>query len=81
MLAREGATLEEMHQKLERIEHRPDVLIIFAGHNEFQARFPWDQDGDRPGGLLPYALKLVMQDRTAFALVPDGCPRRSASIG
>ena len=38
------------------------MLIIFAGHNEFQARFPWDQDGDRPGGLLPYVLELVMQD-------------------
>jgi hypothetical protein len=62
VLAREGATLEEMHQKLAGIEYRPDVLIIFAGHNEFQARFPWDQDGDRPGGLLPYVLELVMQD-------------------
>jgi tetratricopeptide (TPR) repeat protein len=62
VLAREGAMLEEMHQKLERIAHRPDVLIIFAGHNEFQARFPWDQDGERPAGLLPYALELVMQD-------------------
>ena len=63
VLAREGATLEEMHQKLEGIKHRPDVLIIFAGHNEFQARFPWDQDADRPAGPLAYALKIVMQDR------------------
>lgn len=62
VLAKEGATLEQMHQKLERIKHRPDVLIIFAGHNEFQARFPWDQDGERPGGLLPFVLELVMQD-------------------
>ena len=63
VLAREGATLEEMHQKLEGIKHRPDVLIVFSGHNEFQARFPWDQDADRPGGPLAYALKIVMQDR------------------
>ena len=62
VLAREGATLEEMHQKLAGIEHRPDVLIVFAGHNEFQARFPWDQDGDRPGGLLPYVFEFVMLD-------------------
>ena len=62
VLAREGAMLEEMHQKLAGIKHRPDVLIVFSGHNEFQARFPWDQDGDRPGGLLPYALEFVMQD-------------------
>jgi hypothetical protein len=62
VLAREGATLEEMHQKLERIGRRPDALIIYAGHNEFQARFPWDQDGTRPGGILPYAIEVVMQD-------------------
>jgi hypothetical protein len=62
VLAREGATLEEMHQKLERIRRRPDVLILFAGHNEYQARFPWDQDGDLAFGLLPYVLKVVMED-------------------
>ncbi len=62
VLAREGAMLEEMHQKLAKIQHRPDVLIIFAGHNEFQARFPWDQDGDRRGGLLPDVLERVMRD-------------------
>ena len=62
VLAREGATLEEMHQKLPRIPHRPDVLILFAGHNEYQARFAWDQDGDLAVGLLPYVLKVVMED-------------------
>ncbi|MGP0068657.1 MAG: hypothetical protein ACLQGP_34285 [Isosphaeraceae bacterium] len=62
VLAREGATLEEMHQKLEHIEHRPNMLILFSGHNEYQARFAWDQDGDVPPGLLPYALKVVMED-------------------
>lgn len=68
VLARAGATLEEMHQKLERIEHRPEVLIIFSGHNEFQARFPWDQDGDRPGGNLSNALGVAMQDRLCSPL-------------
>ncbi len=62
VLAREGATLEEMHQKLGSIHRRPDILIIFAGHNEFQARFPWDQDGDSPPGFLPFALEVVMKD-------------------
>ena len=81
VLAREGATLEEMHQKLERIEHRPDVLILFAGHNEYQARFAWDQDGDRAGGLLPYVFKVVMQDGLRLALVPDGLRGVRASIG
>jgi tetratricopeptide (TPR) repeat protein len=62
VLAREGATLEEMHQKLAAIKQRPDMVIIFSGHNEFQARFPWDQNGERASGLLPYAFEFVMQD-------------------
>jgi hypothetical protein len=68
VLAREGAMLEEMHQKLERINDRPDVLIIFAGHNEFQARFPWARDADRPTGPLAYALEIVMQERLHSSL-------------
>jgi hypothetical protein len=62
VLAREGAVLEEMHWKLSRLRRRPDVLIVFSGHNEYQARFAWDQDGDVPVGLLPYILKVVMED-------------------
>ena len=62
VMAREGATLEEMHLKLGRVRYRPDILILFAGHNEYQARFVWDQDGDVAVGLLPYLLKVVMGD-------------------
>ncbi len=42
VLAESGATLEVMHQKLAGLDRRPDVLIIYCGHNEFLARFPLD---------------------------------------
>jgi hypothetical protein len=39
ILAWLGETLEAQHQKLARITRRPDVVIIYAGHNEFAGRF------------------------------------------
>ena len=39
VLAEKGATLEAMHRKLARLTERPDVLVIFSGHNEFLGRF------------------------------------------
>jgi lysophospholipase L1-like esterase len=38
-LARSGDTLERQHKRLEGLRRRPDLLIIFCGHNEFKARF------------------------------------------
>jgi hypothetical protein len=45
-LAASGDTLERQHLKLARLERRPDVLIIYSGHNEFSARMPWSRDVD-----------------------------------
>ncbi len=39
VLAELGATLEGMHLKLSRLTRKPDVLIVYSGHNEFLARF------------------------------------------
>ncbi len=41
ILAKRGATLEDQHQKLARLSHGPDVLIVYSGHNEFVTRFSW----------------------------------------
>src|SRR5262249_37368143 len=38
-LARSGETLELQHQRLEDLNRRPDLLIVFCGHNEFKARY------------------------------------------
>ncbi len=44
ILAAAGDTLEKQHKKLSTLSRRPDVLIVYAGHNEFAARFPWSRE-------------------------------------
>src|SRR5439155_8409848 len=39
-----GVCLEQAVLLLEDLQHRPDALIVFAGHNEFQARFGWSRN-------------------------------------
>ncbi len=39
ILAWLGEDLEEQHQRLAAITHRPDMVIVYSGHNEFAARF------------------------------------------
>ena len=39
ILAWLGEDLEQQHQRLARITHRPDMVIVYSGHNEFAARF------------------------------------------
>jgi hypothetical protein len=39
-----GATLEQMHQKLALLDYRPDALLVFSGHNEFQSRWAWSRN-------------------------------------
>jgi hypothetical protein len=46
-LAFGGAVLEDMHEALHRLRTRPDLLLVYAGHNEF-LRFPPDREAGRP---------------------------------
>ncbi len=39
-LAEPGATLEGQHEKLGRLRHYIDALIVYCGHNEFAATIP-----------------------------------------
>jgi hypothetical protein len=43
-LASSGETLERQHLKLASLAYRPDVLMIYSGHNEFSSRMPWSRD-------------------------------------
>lgn len=36
-----GLSLQAMHTKLAGIKRRPELAILYAGHNEFQSRFDW----------------------------------------
>lgn len=46
ILAYGGAPLEGMHLLLAKLKRRPDVVLIYSGHNEFQARFAWARTPD-----------------------------------
>lgn len=39
-----GLCLEQAINLVAGIRHRPDALIVFAGHNEFQTRFGWSRN-------------------------------------
>jgi lysophospholipase L1-like esterase len=46
VLASSGDTLEGQHKQLADLTRRPDVLLIYCGHNEFSARFSFFRDWD-----------------------------------
>ncbi len=45
IVAYPGDSLEMQHHKLAALKHRPDAVIIYAGHNEFVARFEEEREG------------------------------------
>jgi lysophospholipase L1-like esterase len=46
VLARSGDTLEWQHRELANLARRPDILIIFCGHNEFSSRLSASRELD-----------------------------------
>ncbi len=56
ILARSGDTLEKQHEALAGLKRRPEILIVYCGHNEFLSRFfafsdlPYYFLDQRPGG-------------------------------
>ncbi len=53
--ARGGANLEPMHLSMADVDRRPDAIVVFAGHNEFQARYPWSREVTHYRDLAPPA--------------------------
>ena len=50
-----GKNLEDMHKGLAGLDRRPDVLIIYSGHNEFLSRFDTSRDAgyaEAPAGAF-----------------------------
>ena len=43
MKARAGIGLDLALRNLREIERRPDAVLLYSGHNEFQARFRWSR--------------------------------------
>ena len=82
-----GATLEVMHNKLAGLSYRPDALIVYVGHNEFQARYSWMRDVDHYRDADQEAVQpvhggnAIVPALTVFAPMPvdPGNPRTAAS--
>lgn len=45
-IAESGDTLEGQHEKLARLSRRPDLVLVYCGHNEFSARLPFGREVD-----------------------------------
>jgi hypothetical protein len=67
--AREGANLEQMHQGLTGLTCRPDVLIVYCGHNEFLTRY----DSARDAGLHEAPLDPVLERLYRLSLASSLC--------
>ncbi len=41
--ASNGSVLRPMVERLATLEHRPDAVLLYSGHNEFQSKFGWSR--------------------------------------
>jgi hypothetical protein len=69
VLARSGDTLEKQHQILSNLNRRPDLLVVYCGHNEFYSRLWWSRDLDH---------YVVDQRPHRFRVIIDKLERRSS---
>jgi len=46
VVAQSGHTLEKQHESLIDLERRPDILLIYCGHNEIFSRLWWSRNLD-----------------------------------
>ncbi len=72
-----GLCLEQAILLLADLEQRPDAIIVFAGHNEFQARYGWsrnvrhyvEEGPESPLALLEMARRATGTTRTILATI------------
>ena len=63
------------HNRTGRLTYRPDVLIVYVGHNEFQSRYPWMRDPDSyylDEIRSLYCAEIPDGDTAAFGILPTG---------
>lgn len=81
-----GATLRQMHMKLEKLTERPDALIVYVGHNEYASRYPWMReteayyDDDTPSLYSPAALLAVLRISPFCRLVLETWDHRRVEL-
>lgn len=65
-IARSGHTLELQYKELAKQERRPDVLVVYCGHNEFSARIEPSRDLDYYlDALVPTTWETVFERATS----------------
>ena len=86
MWAYGGATLWDMHNRLAGLNYRPDALLLYVGHNEFQARFAWQREpgnyylDERPKLYSPESLTSLLRFSPLCRLALDTWEHHRVSI-
>jgi hypothetical protein len=63
VLARSGDTLEWQHRELANLRRRPDILIVYCGHNEFSSRLAASRELDHYfDERLPSAWDILVEE-------------------
>jgi lysophospholipase L1-like esterase len=79
--ARAGWTLEQMQQRFGQITNRPDVVVLYAGHNEFASRYGWSYSApyydDEPSFLGLRAVANRLRAASSVAQLLDEVRQRS----
>jgi lysophospholipase L1-like esterase len=75
VLAMPGDTLEGQYRQLSELRRRPDVVIVYCGHNEFFIRVPFSRRvehyHDHQPNLLERADQLVGRISALYALIQN----------
>jgi hypothetical protein len=84
--AKGGANLAQMHNRLADLSYRPDALIVYVGHNEFQSRFAWMREPDSyyrdavPPPYAPGSLAVTLRHSALCRLVLEIAERQRVSL-
>jgi hypothetical protein len=86
VLAHQGDTLEHQHRKLAGLRVRPDVLIVYCGHNEFLSRIPALREvdhyrDDRSSRLFGDLVGLAGRASSLCALIRETTDKIRIGIG
>lgn len=81
-----GAILRKMHNRLAGLTYRPDALMVYVGHNEFQGRYTWQRepggyyDDDMPSLFTPTTLRSVLRFSPTCRLAVETWERRRIDL-
>ncbi|MHB1556672.1 MAG: tetratricopeptide repeat protein [Isosphaeraceae bacterium] len=81
-----GAILRKMHNLLAGLTYRPDALMVYVGHNEFQGRYTWQRepggyyDDDMPSLFTPTTLRSLLRFSPTCRLAVETWERQRVDL-